>query len=717
MTSDEAVIFASNVAPQNVNAGPNRIVNEGETVALAVSFTDPGTIDTHTLAWVVTRNSAVFATGSGTSFSFVPTDQGVYSVSVTVTDSNGAVGTDQLQVTASNVAPAINPGGPYFVSEGGSLSLSAVVQDGGAEDVPGISWDINGDGIYGDASAAGPVLTWPQLIALGIANGPGDFNVSVRANDFDGGITQSLSVPLTLANVRPQNVEVNLVSPAAQEGSPVVLSGTFSDPGSGEAHTYFWEATTTTGQTIASVTGVVLPGKIVPNFSFVPGNDGPYFARLTIDDGAETGSGLLTIAVANVSPRNVTLQAANLQVPLGQPLLVSGGFQDPGTDSWRATLEVRPAGGGPAALRLPLILDGSAGGSSTFATSLVIAQTGHFEIFVHVDDGVQTSSSNMLLVTSGAPGSATVVGRHVFYNGSFFDGGNAAANSADDGAIDPSKTALLPGQTATKANYISYTRGINGIMVDIVGATKPIELSDFEFHDMGRAGNSPTTAPLPTGFTVRAGAGIGGADRVTFIWDTTGGAVFKNTWLRVTVGTSLGLEERDVFCFGSAPGEGSGGLFAHVDPADELGARNNGHGFTNPATVDDPWDYNKDRFVDPADQLFVRNNTTGFANRLNLFTAPAIGELSSGAIAEGLFGDPARVWASRTPSADSHYTPIGEPIDGSYQSAAVVLEERIWEEDDVAEDGLMGNGNTTNSFDVALEDDSLWLDSEPWTEF
>ena len=41
------------------------------------------------------------------------------------------------------------------------------------------------------------------------------------------------------------------------------------------------------------------------------------------------------------------------------------------------------------------------------------------------------------------------------------------ASATDDEAIASDKVALLPGETATFANYTSYARGINGIMVDI----------------------------------------------------------------------------------------------------------------------------------------------------------------------------------------------------------------------------------------------------------
>ena len=56
----------------------------------------------------------------------------------------------------------------------------------------------------------------------------------------------------------------------------------------------------------------------------------------------------------------------------------------------------------------------------------------------------------------------TMIGSRVFYNRSAFDG-NAAANAADDAAIAPDKPPLRPGQTASFANYTSYSRGIHGL--------------------------------------------------------------------------------------------------------------------------------------------------------------------------------------------------------------------------------------------------------------
>ena len=81
---------------------------------------------------------------------------------------------------------------------------------------------------------------------------------------------------------------------------------------------------------------------------------------------------------------------------------------------------------------------------------------------------------------------AEVLGRHVFYNQSYFDGYGAAAAIADDNAIDSAKTALLPGGMVSFSNYTSYWRGINGIMLDFQGLAGAVTTSDFRL----KVGNS-----------------------------------------------------------------------------------------------------------------------------------------------------------------------------------------------------------------------------------
>ena len=218
---------------------------------------------------------------------------------------------------------------------------------------------------------------------------------------------------------------------------------------------------------------------------------------------------------------------------------------------------------------------------------------------------------------------ATVAGRHVFYNNSAFDDNNVRPTASDDEAIATDKTALLPGNTATFANYTSYSRGINGVMVDIDGADlsglTTWNVSDYmEF----RVGNddSPddySDAPAPRSVTVREGAGENGSDRVTIIWrDST----IRNEWLEVRVlASGVGLETDDVFRFGNALAEaGNSTTDAQVTATDLLLARGNPRTFMNPAEVDFRYDYNRDQRVDSTDLLLARNNQTNFLSELKL---------------------------------------------------------------------------------------------------
>ncbi len=219
-----------------------------------------------------------------------------------------------------------------------------------------------------------------------------------------------------------------------------------------------------------------------------------------------------------------------------------------------------------------------------------------------------------------------VVDRHVFYNNSVFDGHNPAAGIADNAAIDPSKTALLPGQTATFANYTGYSRGLNGIMIDIIDPVAIPTVADFVF----RIGNDNypsgwTTAPDPVSFSVSSPHIPNGKVRVTIIWEDD---ALRNTWLQVTAladdnGGALGLDAGDVFYFGNTVGktrDGSGHAF--VDAADFVAVRDNFRGAGNPAPVSDSLDVNKDGLVDHADLALVRDNGTNFQTALKLISAP-----------------------------------------------------------------------------------------------
>ena len=210
---------------------------------------------------------------------------------------------------------------------------------------------------------------------------------------------------------------------------------------------------------------------------------------------------------------------------------------------------------------------------------------------------------------------AAVAERMLFYGNSYFSTGG------DDNAIATDKAALLPGQTAAFVNYSSYSKGINGIMVDLAGTFGSISADDFVI----RVGNSndPSSwanGPTPT-VTVRTGAGVNGAARIELTWADN---AIADEWVQVTVVANMdtGLAADDVFYFGNAIGEsGDSSTDAMVTQADEDGACNNPANLAvNLATVTDDYDYNRDGKVNSIDQIIARNNTTTADTALKLIS-------------------------------------------------------------------------------------------------
>lgn len=221
-----------------------------------------------------------------------------------------------------------------------------------------------------------------------------------------------------------------------------------------------------------------------------------------------------------------------------------------------------------------------------------------------------------------------VADRSIFYNNSRYDGNVAAITAADDNAIASDKDALLSGAGAgTFANVTSYTKGINGIMVDITGSHPEITAGDFTF----RVGNdnSPTgwtTAPDPVSISVRAGAGLSGSDRVEIVW--TDGAISKK-WLQVIVEANhrTGLAQSDVFFFGNAIGNsglGDTSVNALVTAVDESGARTNGALVSENIPLTNIYDYNRNGSVSAIDESAARLNGTNLATTLKYLSLPAI---------------------------------------------------------------------------------------------
>lgn len=85
----------------------------------------------------------------------------------------------------ANQPPTAHAGGPYTIAQGQSGSFDATLSSDPDGDALTYSWDVNGDGVYGDAAGATPALTWTELQGLGIAGG-NTYAVGLQVNDGHG---------------------------------------------------------------------------------------------------------------------------------------------------------------------------------------------------------------------------------------------------------------------------------------------------------------------------------------------------------------------------------------------------------------------------------------------------------------------------------------------------------------------------------------------------
>lgn len=118
MDSGSTAVTVNNVPP-TVDAGTDFIIADGDPAAFAGAFSDPGTGDTHTIAWD-------FGDGNGTTGTLTPSyvypGVGVYTATLTVTDDDGGTDSDTVVVTVispSDVAATKTVAGNF--GEGGTV--------------------------------------------------------------------------------------------------------------------------------------------------------------------------------------------------------------------------------------------------------------------------------------------------------------------------------------------------------------------------------------------------------------------------------------------------------------------------------------------------------------------------------------------------------------------------------------------------------------------
>jgi hypothetical protein len=165
----------------------------------------------------------------------------------------------------------------------------------------------------------------------------------------------------------------------------------------------------------------------------------------------------------------------------------------------------------------------------------------------------------------------------------------------------------------------NFSRGINGIMVDLSAGGNHAAMTAGDFVFKVGNNNSPSTwaaAPAPSAVSVVPGGGTGGSDRVIITWPS--GSI-ANKWLEVQVlaNARTGLTTADLHFWGNKVADSAtsspAGLFetTSTDAVQVFGTGGAGRSIT------DPYDYNRDGQVSSTDAILVFANGGSIA-RINI---------------------------------------------------------------------------------------------------
>ena len=445
-----------------------------------------------------------------------------------------------------------------------------------------------------------------------------------KAKDVNGGLsnTASLVVTVTGENDAPTAVVFSLPASVNEGAVAAATITSVSDADVGDTFTYNY---------VLKKNGVAVQTSgfvSAATFNLTPEDGGPgnvWTVEVQAKDAAGAVSPISsqTLTVNNLPPV-LTRANASLTGNVGSTFTNTGTYADVPADTVTMSADVGT------------IVNN---GNGTWSWSIVPATPVSNQVVTITGTDEDGGSSSVTFTFTAT--AATIATRGVRYLGA--TGGSASTSLATD------KTALLPGQSSTFANYTSYSLGLNGVVVDIVGlpsgTTNAQMLASLQFAQWNGIGTvnfaALPGAAIPTA-TILAGGGAGGSARVTIAFpDNT----VQNTWLQVTVlaNAATGLSANDVFYFGNAIGDvgvgnttGATGRI-RVNATDTGAVRTNQSTLPNSAPVTNIYDINRDGRVNATDTGLVRSNqqTLGIVAPITAPSARAAGSNFGGGNAAG----------------------------------------------------------------------------------
>ncbi len=195
----------------------------------------------------------------------------------------------------ANQPPVANANGPYTINEGESLLLDASGSSDPDGDPLTYSWDLDNDAVYGDVTGVTPTIDWNTLISYGLGD-DGTYTIGLEVVDSFADVDTVYST-VTIVNVAPLPTILGPLE--VDEDVSFSFSGTFTDPGTLDTHTIWWD--------FGEGVGWELKNTLTPSYMYV--DPGTYYVLLKVedDDGGVGISDVFTIKVLDKTPPVTTL--------------------------------------------------------------------------------------------------------------------------------------------------------------------------------------------------------------------------------------------------------------------------------------------------------------------------------------------------------------------------------------------------------------------------
>ncbi|MEZ6091327.1 MAG: DUF2341 domain-containing protein [Pirellulaceae bacterium] len=137
-----------------------------------------------------------------------------------------SIATVFINITPVNDAPVADAGGSYVIDEASALNLNGSLSSDAEGSTLQYQWDLNRNGIFGDAGDASgqrPAVSWAALNAAGITNN-GNYSIVLQVTDA-AGATSTSTATLTINNVAPVARDDTGTGFRTDEDTRLVISG------------------------------------------------------------------------------------------------------------------------------------------------------------------------------------------------------------------------------------------------------------------------------------------------------------------------------------------------------------------------------------------------------------------------------------------------------------------------------------------------------------